>query len=36
VPGSKIGELAVSFDLVIGVTPEDPTEDRYQTARRRG
>lgn len=23
VPGSKIGELAVSFDLVIGVTPED-------------
>ncbi len=22
VPGSKIGELAVSFDIVIGVTPE--------------
>ena len=30
--GSKTGELAVDFDLVIGVTPEDPKEDplRFQ------
>lgn len=34
VPGSKIGELAVSFDIVIGVTPEDPKGDRFQSARR--
>lgn len=33
VPGSKIGELAVSFDIVIGVTPEDPKGDRFQSAR---
>ncbi|MEZ5391569.1 MAG: protocatechuate 3,4-dioxygenase [Bryobacterales bacterium] len=36
VPDSKIGELAVSFDIVIGLTPEDPSGDRFQTARRSG
>jgi hypothetical protein len=25
--GSKTGELTVGFDLVVGVTPEDPKED---------
>ena len=25
--GSKAGELTVNFDLVVGVTPEDPKED---------
>ena len=25
--GSKTGELTVNFDLVVGVTPEDPMED---------
>ena len=30
--GSKTGELTVGFDLVVGVTPEDPKEDplRFQ------
>jgi protocatechuate 3,4-dioxygenase, beta subunit len=36
VPDSKIGELAVTFDIVIGLTPEDPSKDRFQTARRSG
>ena len=26
-PGSKTGELAVNFDVVIGATPEDPKQD---------
>ena len=25
--GSKAGELTVNFDLVVGVTPEDPKDD---------
>ena len=25
--GSKTGELIVNFDIVVGVTPEDPKED---------
>ena len=25
---SKIGELAANFDVIIGTTPEDPSEDR--------
>ena len=33
VPGSKIGELAVSFDIVIGVTPEDLKGERLRGAR---
>ena len=30
--GSKTGGLTVDFDLVVGVTPEDPKEDplRFQ------
>ena len=30
--GSKTGELTAGFDLVVGVTPEDPKEDplRFQ------
>lgn len=33
VPGSKIGELAVNFDVVIGKTPEDPELPRGRNRR---
>ncbi len=33
--GSKIGELTVSFDVVIGKTPEDPEQDEGRKGRRR-
>ncbi len=36
VPGSKIGELAVHFDVVIGATPEDPKLDTRRAGPRRG
>ena len=32
---SKIGELAVNFDVVIGATPEDPEEERPARRRQR-
>ena len=35
VEGSKIGELAVNFDVVIGKTPEDPEEPRGRRRPRR-
>ncbi len=36
-PGSKTGELAVNFDVVIGATPEDPKQDGGRSGpRRRG
>jgi len=35
VPGSKIGELAVNFDVVIGTTPEDPEENTRTRPRQR-
>jgi protocatechuate 3,4-dioxygenase beta subunit len=28
--GSRLGELAANFDIVIGTTPEDPSEDIFQ------
>ena len=33
--GSKTGELTVSFDVVIGKTPEDPEQDEGRKGRRR-
>jgi len=33
IPGSKTGELAAKFDIVLGVTPEDPKEDRGRRRR---
>ncbi|MBI1358331.1 MAG: intradiol ring-cleavage dioxygenase [Acidobacteria bacterium] len=36
VPDSKIGELAVSFDIVIGMTPEDIKGDRFRGERQSG
>jgi protocatechuate 3,4-dioxygenase beta subunit len=32
---SKVGEVAVKFDIVIGKTPEDPSEDRGRKGPRR-
>lgn len=35
IPDSDLGELAASFDLVLGVTPEDPeSENRREPSRR--
>lgn len=33
IPGSKTGELAVNFDVVIGMTPEDPEPQRDRPRR---
>lgn len=33
--GSKTGELAVNFDVVIGATPEDPKQDEGRSGPRR-
>ncbi len=35
IPGSKTGELAVNFDVVIGTTPEDPEPERRNPRRPR-
>lgn len=32
---SRIGELAAHFDIVLGMTPEDPQEDRFRGQRGR-
>ncbi len=34
ITGSTTGELAANFDLIVGLTPEDPEEDRGQGRRR--
>ena len=34
-PGSKTGELAVNFDVVIGATPEDPKQEEGRSGPRR-
>jgi protocatechuate 3,4-dioxygenase beta subunit len=34
ISGSRTGELAARFDIVIGSTPEDPKEDRFRGGRR--
>jgi hypothetical protein len=33
--GSRTGELTASFDVVIGVTPEDPKQDEGRNGRQR-
>lgn len=30
IPDSKLGEFAANFDIVVGVTPEDPSADRQR------
>jgi protocatechuate 3,4-dioxygenase beta subunit len=34
VPKSKLGELSARFDIVVGMTPEDPSQDRFRSGRR--
>ncbi|MBX3439019.1 MAG: intradiol ring-cleavage dioxygenase [Planctomycetaceae bacterium] len=36
IPESNIGELAANFDLVCGLTPEDPAEDEFRGRPPRG